>query len=137
MISSGFSVADADALGDAETELDRSGLTVWRGSAAEARSRRVREFIAFDDPFGNRVELVSQQETIARPVAFSRPAAGITEFGHLCLDAPDVHEAYRYSFFLQRQGVGLDRRRRLPHAHRPGAPQSWPCSAATGRGCAT
>ncbi len=32
---------------------------------------------------------------MARPVAFSRPA-GITEFGHLCLDAPDVREAYRF-----------------------------------------
>jgi 2,3-dihydroxy-p-cumate/2,3-dihydroxybenzoate 3,4-dioxygenase len=28
-------------------------------------------------------------------VAFSR-LAGITEFGHLCLDAPDVHDAYRF-----------------------------------------
>ena len=95
VIASGFAVADADALDAAETELERSGLTVHRGSAAEARSRRVREFIAFDDPFGNRLELVNQQETIARPVNFSR-GAGITEFGHLCLDAPDVHEAYRF-----------------------------------------
>ena len=95
VISSGFTVADADALAAAETELERSGITVRRGSADEARSRRVREFVAFDDPFGNRLELVSQQETITRPVAFTRPA-GITEFGHLCLDAPDVHEAYRF-----------------------------------------
>jgi len=95
VISSGFCVADSDALADAETELERSGVTVTRGSAEAARSRRVREFIAFDDPFGNRLELVSQQESIARPVAFTRPA-GITEFGHLCLDAPDVHEAYRF-----------------------------------------
>src|ERR1022692_147941 len=95
VIASGFSVAGSDALADAETELEHSGITVRRGSAAEARSRRVREFIAFDDPFGNRLELVSQQETITRPVAFTRPA-GITEFGHLCLDAPDVHEAYRF-----------------------------------------
>jgi 2,3-dihydroxy-p-cumate/2,3-dihydroxybenzoate 3,4-dioxygenase len=95
VIASGFTVADSDALEDAETELERSGLAVHRGSAAEARSRRVREYIAFDDPFGNRIELVSQQETVGRPVAFSR-AAGITEFGHLCLDAPDVHEAYRF-----------------------------------------
>jgi 2,3-dihydroxy-p-cumate/2,3-dihydroxybenzoate 3,4-dioxygenase len=95
VISSGFSVADSDALAAAETELERSGVTVRRGSAAEARSRRVREFVAFDDPFGNRLELVSQQESITRPVAFTRPA-GITEFGHLCLDAPDVHEAYRF-----------------------------------------
>jgi 2,3-dihydroxy-p-cumate/2,3-dihydroxybenzoate 3,4-dioxygenase len=95
VISSGFAVADSDALAAAETELERSGFRVRRGDPAEARSRRVREFIAFDDPFGNRLELVSQQETITRPVAFTRPA-GITEFGHLCLDAPDVHEAYRF-----------------------------------------
>jgi 2,3-dihydroxy-p-cumate/2,3-dihydroxybenzoate 3,4-dioxygenase len=95
VIASGFTVADSDALEVAETELERAGLAVHRGSEAEARSRRVREFIALDDPFGNRIELVSQQETVARPVAFSR-AAGITEFGHLCLDAPDVHEAYRF-----------------------------------------
>src|SRR6266699_3520919 len=63
VISSGFAVASSDALDAAETELERSGISVHRGSAAEARSRRVREF---------------------------------TEFGHLCLDAPDVHEAYRF-----------------------------------------
>ncbi len=95
VISSGFSVAGSDALAAAEIELERAGTAVHRGSAQEARSRRVREFIAFDDPFGNRLELVSQQETITRPVAFTRPA-GITEFGHLCLDAPDVHDAYRF-----------------------------------------
>ena len=95
VISSAFTVADSDALAAAETVLERAGTCVRRGGPAEARSRRVRDFIAFDDPFGNRLELVSQQETITRPVAFTRPA-GITEFGHLCLDAPDVHEAYRF-----------------------------------------
>src|ERR1700750_2416660 len=92
VISSGFSVADSDALDAAGNELHGSGISVHRGSPAEARSRRVREFIGFDDPFGNRVELVNQQETVARPVAFSRPA-GIAEVGHLCLDAPDVPQA--------------------------------------------
>jgi 2,3-dihydroxy-p-cumate/2,3-dihydroxybenzoate 3,4-dioxygenase len=95
IIASGFSVAGETALAAAETELERAGITVRRGSPEQARSRRVREFIAFDDPFGNRIELVSQQESITRPVAFSRPA-GITEFGHLCLDAPDVHEAHAF-----------------------------------------
>jgi 2,3-dihydroxy-p-cumate/2,3-dihydroxybenzoate 3,4-dioxygenase len=95
VISSGFTLAGLDDLDAAETELERSGTTVYRGSAAEARSRRVGEFIAFDDPFGNRLELVTGQESVGRPVAFSR-AAGITEFGHLCLDAPDVNDAYRY-----------------------------------------
>jgi len=95
VLASGFSVADEDALAEAETELEHSGLTVRRGDAVAARQRRVRSFFGFDDPFGNRIELVSQQETITRPVAFTRPV-GITEFGHLCLDAPDVHAAYQF-----------------------------------------
>jgi len=95
VLASGFTVADEDALAAAETELERAGLTVARGDAGAARSRRVREFIGFDDPSGNRLELVCQQETVTRSVAFTRPA-GITGFGHLCLDAPDVHAAYRF-----------------------------------------
>ncbi|WP_067476251.1 VOC family protein [Nocardia amamiensis] len=95
VLASGFTVADTDALEAAESHLERAGFAVRRGSKHEARSRRVAEFIGFDDPFGNHIELVSRQETITRPVAFARPA-GITEFGHLCLDAPDVHEAYRF-----------------------------------------
>ena len=95
VLASGFTVADDDALAGAERELERRGLAIRRLDAAAARSRRVRSGIAFDDPFGNRLELVNQQECLARPVAFGR-ASGITEFGHLCLDAPDVHEAYRF-----------------------------------------
>lgn len=95
VIASGFQVADEDALTAAEAELERAGITVRRGDPAAARSRRVRQVIGFDDPFGNRVELVCQQETVTRPVEFTRHA-GITEFGHLCLDAPDVYEAYRF-----------------------------------------
>jgi 2,3-dihydroxy-p-cumate/2,3-dihydroxybenzoate 3,4-dioxygenase len=95
VIASGFNVAGIDALEAAETSLERAGFTVARGSAEAARSRRVRAFVGFDDPFGNRIELVCQQETVTRPVAFARPA-GITEFGHLCLDAPDVYDAYEF-----------------------------------------
>jgi 2,3-dihydroxy-p-cumate/2,3-dihydroxybenzoate 3,4-dioxygenase len=95
VIASGFAVAGEDALAAAERELEQAGYAVTRGDAAAARSRRVRSYIGFDDPFGNRVELVCQQQTITRPVGFTRPA-GITEFGHLCLDAPDVREAYRF-----------------------------------------
>jgi 2,3-dihydroxy-p-cumate/2,3-dihydroxybenzoate 3,4-dioxygenase len=95
VIASGFTVADEDALALAETELEQRGITVSRGDSAACRSRRVREFVGLDDPFGNRIELVVGQQTLGRPVAFSR-RAGITEFGHLCLDAPDVRDAYRF-----------------------------------------
>src|SRR5918995_6660259 len=48
VISSGFTVADSDALAAAETELERAGFAVHRGSTDGARSRRVREFFGFD-----------------------------------------------------------------------------------------
>jgi len=95
VIASGFAVADEDALAAAESQLEAAGFSVTRGGADEARDRRVRSFVGFSDPFGNRIELVASQVTVTRPVYFSRPA-GITEFGHLCLDATDVREAYRF-----------------------------------------
>ncbi|MGW5666637.1 VOC family protein [Micromonospora sp. NPDC003776] len=95
VISSGFTLRDLDALSDAETELERAGLTVKRGSKEGAKSRRVHEYVAFEDPFGNRVDLVVGQTARPTPVKFHR-TAGITEFGHICLDAPDIYEAGRF-----------------------------------------
>ncbi|EFC81443.1 VOC family protein [Parafrankia sp. EUN1f] len=95
VLASGLLVRDEDVLEDAERELERAGVRVTRGSAKQAHARRVQAFVGFDDPFGNHVELVCGQATVSRPVRFTRPA-GITEFGHLCLDAPDVHAAYGF-----------------------------------------
>jgi 2,3-dihydroxy-p-cumate/2,3-dihydroxybenzoate 3,4-dioxygenase len=89
-LSHGFALADTAALDAAEAELEAAGVTVTRGSAAEARQRRVRQFISFDDPGGNTIDLVVGQIKLeSRPVAFGR-AAGITEFGHIGVEAPDV-----------------------------------------------
>lgn len=95
VISSGFTLRDLDALTDAETELERAGLAVRRGSKEGAKSRHVHDYLTFDDPFGNRIDLVVGQTTRPTPVKFNR-TAGITEFGHICLDAPDVYEAGRF-----------------------------------------
>ncbi|GFE13198.1 hypothetical protein Sgleb_12450 [Streptomyces glebosus] len=95
VLSTGFTVSDENALADAERTLEAAGVKVVRGSAAGARERHVRDYLAFEDPFGNVVELVTDQVRLPRPLAFGRPA-GITEFGHLCLDAPDVRAAYRF-----------------------------------------
>ena len=95
MLSSAFSLRDEDDLADAEKQLHSAGIEVARGTAEQARSRRVRDFLSFDDPFGNRFDLVIDQAQDTRPAAFGRPA-GITAFGHLCVDAPDVREAYRF-----------------------------------------
>ena len=96
MISSGFTVADSDALAAAETELARAGFAVQRGSADETRSRRVRRVHRLR-------RSVRQSHRTGQPAGDRDPAGrvhagrlGITEFGHLCLDAPDVREAYRF-----------------------------------------
>jgi 2,3-dihydroxy-p-cumate/2,3-dihydroxybenzoate 3,4-dioxygenase len=94
--ASAFSLRDEAELDAAEGELHDYGCTVWRGSEEQARHRHVRNFIAFDDPFGNHVELVTGQSTLARPIYFGRPAAGISEFGHICLDARDVRAAHAF-----------------------------------------
>jgi 2,3-dihydroxy-p-cumate/2,3-dihydroxybenzoate 3,4-dioxygenase len=88
-------VSDYDALADAETQLEQYGLRVDRGDKAGARSRAVGDYLGFTDPFGNRVELAAAQMLSAEPVRLTRPS-GITEFGHLCLDAPDARAAHRF-----------------------------------------
>jgi 2,3-dihydroxy-p-cumate/2,3-dihydroxybenzoate 3,4-dioxygenase len=95
VISSGLTLKDEDALRLAETELTLAGIKVVWGTAEEARSRRVSSFISFDDPWGNRFDLVAGQVTDADTVHWGRQA-GIVEFGHLCVDAPDVKAAYEW-----------------------------------------
>ncbi|SEE35761.1 VOC family protein [Streptomyces sp. KS_5] len=95
VLSTGFSLSSEDALIAAETELEQAGVKVVRGTPEGARSRRVRDYLTFEDPFGNLVDLVVDQVTMPGPVRFGR-TAGITEFGHLCLDAPDIREAYSF-----------------------------------------
>lgn len=94
-LSSAFTVADG-ALDDAASYLESVGVEVHRGTEAECAERHVKEFISFHDTGDNVVELVTGQTHFeSRPVTFTRPA-GITEFGHLGLEAPDVKEAQRF-----------------------------------------
>lgn len=95
VLSSGLTLKDEAALRNAEQELTTAGIAVVRGTKEEARSRRVKDFIAFDDPWGNRFDLVIGQVHDADVVRFGRQA-GINEFGHLCVDAPDVEAAYEW-----------------------------------------
>jgi 2,3-dihydroxy-p-cumate/2,3-dihydroxybenzoate 3,4-dioxygenase len=95
VLASGFTVSDYDALANAEIQLERHGFRVDRGDQVGARSRAVGDYLGFTDPFGNRIELAAAQRLSADPVRLTRPS-GITEFGHLCLDAPDAREAHRF-----------------------------------------
>lgn len=94
-LSSAFTVTDG-ALPAAAEYLESQGIEVHRGTADECAERHVKEFISFHDTGDNVIELVSGQTHFeSRPVRFTRPA-GIIEFGHLGLEAPDVEKAQQF-----------------------------------------
>ena len=66
-----FEVRDRADLEAAACELERLGHRVRLGSAEEAELRRVRSFIAFEDPSGNKIELVWRPPTAAGAITQS------------------------------------------------------------------
>ncbi len=72
----GWEVSSAAALREAEKELRSAGVSVEHGSADDARERGIVDFIQFDDPAGNRLELFYGQEADFRPLVLTRPMSG-------------------------------------------------------------
>lgn len=85
----GFEVEDADALTRAADALEQLGRPARRGTAEEAELRRVHAFIAFQDPSGNRIELVTRPALSGRRY-FPGRDAGITGFNHIGLYSKDL-----------------------------------------------
>jgi 2,3-dihydroxy-p-cumate/2,3-dihydroxybenzoate 3,4-dioxygenase len=84
-----FEVGSRAALSAAAGELERLGHEVHAGTAGEAEARKVREFIAFDDPSGNRIELVWRPAHSGVRYHGTRDA-GITGFSHVGLCTTDA-----------------------------------------------
>src|ERR1700747_458989 len=74
-----FEVGSRAALSAAASELERLGHPVHAGMPSEAEARKVREFIAFNDPTGNRIELVWRPAERGGRYHWT-PACGITGF---------------------------------------------------------
>jgi 2,3-dihydroxy-p-cumate/2,3-dihydroxybenzoate 3,4-dioxygenase len=85
----GFEVGHAADLDDAAAVLDRLGYAVRRGTAGEAAERQVHSLIAFQDPSGNRIELVWRPAYLGKRYYGTRDA-GITGFSHVGLCSTDV-----------------------------------------------
>ena len=85
----GFEVADRADLDAAAAELDKLGHPVHAGTDKEAELRRVRSFIAFNDPTGNRIELVWRPMMSSKRYHGERDA-GITGFSHVGLCTTDA-----------------------------------------------
>lgn len=86
--TTGWEVADAAALDVAGAELESKKIQVHRGSRVECEKRFVTDFIAFDDPSGNRHELVVGPRPGATPFSPSRDC-GVWSFSHIGLRTID------------------------------------------------
>lgn len=86
--STGFEVATADELQAAGATLESLGHRVHAGTADECEERAVQDFISFQDPSGNRLDLVFRPHHSGRRF-FPGRDAGITEFSHIGLRSTD------------------------------------------------
>jgi 2,3-dihydroxy-p-cumate/2,3-dihydroxybenzoate 3,4-dioxygenase len=95
-----FEVGSREELDAAGTELERLGHSVHRGRSDEAAQRKVREFIAFRCPTGNRIELAWRPQISSHRYHGERDA-GITGFSHVGLCTMDAarDEAFWTSLF--------------------------------------
>lgn len=84
----GFDLKHWDALDDAIEQLRAQGVPCGLGSAEEAADRHVHAFGWFQDPTGNRIELLSRPHDSSRRYFPSRDA-GVTGFGHVGLCTTD------------------------------------------------
>ena len=85
----GFDLKQPLDLARVAAELERAGHPVRHGGAAECEARRVREFITFSDPSGNRIEIVARAFN-SGPRGFAPRDAGITHFSHIGLRTSDA-----------------------------------------------
>ena len=84
-----FELRDRSELQEAATTLEGLGHKVEAGTAEECELRKVREFIRFRDPTGNRIELVIRPFHSGRRYHGTRDA-GVTGFSHVGLCTTDA-----------------------------------------------
>lgn len=91
----GFEVEDDDCLDRAAATLEGLKHAVHVGSAEEAEIRKVKAFIGFNDPSGNRIELVVRPQHSGRRFLPTRDI-GITGFNHVGLNSTDMERDERF-----------------------------------------
>lgn len=108
-VASGWEVCNADAFADAIAALEQAGVALHHGDAALCAQRCVQQLVAFDDPSGNRHEIVwgfkSDFARFASPVGVPRFVTGEIGMGHTVLPATAFEPTVR--FFRDVMGFGL------------------------------
>lgn len=108
-VATGWEVQGEAAFNDAVATLRKSGVEIQVGDAAQCKQRCVQQLIGFNDPSGNRHEIVwgfkSDFARFASPVGVSRFVTGNIGMGHAVLPAVKFEETLR--FFRDVLGFGL------------------------------
>ena len=91
----GWEVSDRADLDALAAKLDQSGIAVRHGDKALCDRRHVHDLIWFDDPDGNRLELVWKPMVADTPFKPGRPISGFKTgafgMGHAVLHVKDAH----------------------------------------------
>ena len=99
----GWELQDEAAFDAALKSLEVAGVSYARGTAEEAKNRRVRALVRFQDPAGNTAELYHGADLdyakFVSPVgipAFETGFNGNMGFGHVVLPAPNLKECHAF-----------------------------------------
>jgi 3,4-dihydroxy-9,10-secoandrosta-1,3,5(10)-triene-9,17-dione 4,5-dioxygenase len=99
LLACGWEVAGDDDLAEIGRALDRAGVAVKSGTAAELAERRVGQMLRCDDPSGNALEIFSGAALEHRPASSpygNRFVTGWLGMGHVVLPVADGDAALRF-----------------------------------------
>jgi 3,4-dihydroxy-9,10-secoandrosta-1,3,5(10)-triene-9,17-dione 4,5-dioxygenase len=107
-VTAGWEFVDDAALSACVNGLQVAGVTVTKGSAAEAQAREVRTLYRCQDPSGNSVEMYVGRHVDYLPFASPHGVTGFVAdeqgMGHVVLPAPKLEETR--AFYQQHLGFG-------------------------------
>lgn len=127
LLAAGWEAASEDDYQAVIQKVTSAGVDVQQGSTEDAAQRCVTEFVRFNDPAGNCLELyhgrTMPQDCSAAfesPQGVSRFVTGDMGLGHVVLPAPDIEQVH--SFYIDVLGFGDSDDLHLP-APAEGAPE--------------
>lgn len=108
-VASGWEVSGPESFAAAVAVLEKAGVEFSQGDAAMCSLRRVQQMVGFDDPSGNRHEIVwgfkSDFTRFNSPVGVARFVTGEIGMGHTVLPAVEFEKTVR--FCKEVMGFGL------------------------------
>ena len=128
LLSSGWEVADADALAAVGRALADAGIPVKAAAPDELAARRVGELLRFDDPAGNALEVFCGAALEHRPAVSpygNTFVTGAMGLGHVVLPVPAAADA-ALAFYTDVLGFRLRDSMRMPAEFVGGAPGDPP-----------